>query len=85
MTMLKITKTDGAVQELEVTPATEYLFEQQYRKGFYKAFREDEMMSEVYYVTWLTLQEAGETVKPFGIEFIKTLKEVEVKDSAPLT
>lgn len=85
MTMLKITKLDNSVLEGEVTPATEYLFEQQYKKGFYKSFREDEMQSEVYFVAWLTLQEAGETVKPFGIEFVKTLRKVEVLDSAPLT
>lgn len=85
MARLKITRLDGTVLEGEITPKVEYLFEMYHKKGFHKSFREDEMQTAVYYTSWLVTQEEGETVKPFGLDFISTLKSVEVLDSDPLT
>ena len=52
--------------------------------GFHKAFRDEEKQSDVYWLAWEVTRRAGESVKPFGIDFIETLKSVEVLDSDPL-
>ena len=85
MAKLKIVRTDGSVTEGEITPAVEYAFEQYAKLGFHKAFRDLERQSDVYWIAWEVLRRSGETVKPFGIEFIETLKNVEVLDSDPLS
>jgi len=84
MAKLKITRTDGTQTEHEITPAVEYAFEQTKGKGFHKAFRDDEKQSDIYWLAWECIRRSGETVKPFGIEFVETLKLVEVLDSDPL-
>jgi hypothetical protein len=84
MAKLKIVRNDGSVLEGEITPAVEYAFEQYAKMGFHKAFRDQELQSHVYWLSWEVTRRSGETVKPFGIEFIETLKSVEVLDSDPL-
>ena len=84
MARLKIVRTDGSVIEGEITPAVEYFFEQQTKMGFHKAFRYLEQQSHVYLLAHEVIRRSGETVKPFGMEFIETLKSVEVLDSDPL-
>jgi len=84
MAKLKIVRQDGSVLEGEITPAVEYAFEQYAKKGFHKAFRDDEMQTSVYWLAWEVTRRSGETVKPFGIDFIETLKSVSVEDSDPL-
>jgi hypothetical protein len=85
MAKLKIVRTDGSVLEGEISPAVEFEFEQHAKMGFHKAFREMERQQDVYFLAWvITRRTAGETVKPFGIEFIETLKSVSVEDSDPL-
>jgi hypothetical protein len=84
MAKLKITRMDGSVLEGEITPAVEYSFELYAKKGFHRSFREDEMQTSVYWLSWEITRRSGESVKPFGIEFIETLKSVEVLDSDPL-
>jgi hypothetical protein len=84
MAKLKIVRTDGSVLEGEITPAVEYSFELHHKLGFHRAFREQEMQTMVYWLAWEVTRRSGETVKPFGIEFIETLKSVEVLDSDPL-
>lgn len=85
MAKLKIVRTDGSVLEGEITPAVEYAFEQYAKKGFHKAFRDDEMQTSVYWLAWEVTRRSGESVKPFGIDFIETLKSVSVEDSDPLS
>jgi hypothetical protein len=84
MAKLKIVRQDGSVLEGEITPAVEYAFEQYAKKGFHQAFRQDEKQSDVYWLSWEITRRSGETVKPFGMEYIETLKSVEVLDSDPL-
>ena len=84
MAKLKVTKIDGTKTEHEITPAIQYAFEQTRGKGFFKVLREEEKESDVYWCAWECLRRSGETVKPFGIEFIETLKAVEVTESDPL-
>jgi hypothetical protein len=84
MAKLKIVRTDETVIEGEITPAVEYAFELHHKVGFHRAFREQEMQGMLYWLSWEVIRRSGETVKPFGIEFIETLKSVEVLDSDPL-
>ena len=84
MAKLIITRTDGVKTEHEITPAIEYAFEQTHNKGFYKALREEERQGLVYWLSWECVRRSGETVKPFGMDFIETLKSVEVSESDPL-
>jgi len=84
MAKLKIVRTDGSVLEGEITPAVEYAFEQYAKMGFHKSFRDQELQSHVYWLAWEVTRRSGETVKPFGLEFIEGLKSVEVLDSDPL-
>jgi hypothetical protein len=84
MARLKIVRNDGSVLEGEITPAVEYSFELHHKLGFHRAFRTEEMQGMVYWIAWEITRRSGETVKPFGIEFIETLKSVEVLDSDPL-
>ena len=84
MAKLKIVRNDGTELVGEITPSIEYAFEQFYKIGFHRAFREQEMQSMVYYLAWEITKRAGEAPKPFGEAFIETLKSVEVIDSEPL-
>ena len=85
MAKLKIVRNDGSVLEGEITPAVEYAFEQYAKKGFHKAFRDDEMQTSVYWLAWEVTRRSGESVKPFGIDFVESLKSVSVEDSDPLS
>lgn len=79
MASLKVTRADGSESVHPVTPAIEYAFEQKFRKGFHKAFREDEKQEHIYWLAWECLRRADAAdVKPFGIDFLETLKDVEV-------
>jgi len=84
MAKLKVTRTDGAVQEYEITPVIEYAFEQHFKKGFHKSLIEDQFQSSVYWLCWEAIRRSGETVKPFGEDFISILKSVDVLESDPL-
>ena len=84
MAKLIVTMTDSAVHEIEITPRLEYSFELYAKKGFHKSFLEDSMQSHVYWLAWEGLRLSGVTVKPFGADFLETLKSVEVAESDPL-
>jgi hypothetical protein len=47
---LKITKASGEESILEITPAIEYAFEQQWKMGFHKYFRDEEKQTGLYWV-----------------------------------
>ena len=84
MARLKVTRADGTESTHELTPAIEYAFEQYAKKGFFKAFREDQKQSDIYWLAWECLRRAGAPdVKPFGEAFLETLKSVEVLDDNP--
>jgi hypothetical protein len=84
MARLKIVRNDGTEIIGEISPAIEYAFENYYKTGFHKAFRELEQQSMVYFLAWEITKRAGEGPKPFGEAFVETLKSVEVLDSDPL-
>ena len=84
MAKLKVTRATGEVSEHQITPIIEYAFEQHFKKGFHKYFREDEQQSAVYWLAWECLRRDGAPdVKPFGDKFLETLKAVEVLDDDP--
>jgi hypothetical protein len=85
MAQLKIVFNDGKVLTGEVTPILEYTFEQHYKMGFHKAFREEEMQSMVYFLAHEITKRSGESVDARLETFISTLKSVEVIDSDPLS
>ena len=84
MAKLVVTMADNSVTEIEITPRLEYAFEQHFKMGFHKAFREKEEQSMVYWLCHEGLRLSGVTVKPFGPDFLDTLKSVEVAESDPL-
>jgi hypothetical protein len=84
MAKLKVTMTDGQVEEYEITPLLEWSFEQHVKKGFMKAMIEDQKQSDVYFLAFEAIRRSGKTVKPFGEGFLETLKSVEVLESDPL-
>ena len=84
MAKLKIVRNDGTELIGEITPAIEYAFENYYKKGFHRFFREEEMQSGVYFLAWEITKRAGEAPKPFGEAFVDTLKSVTIEDSDPL-
>jgi hypothetical protein len=85
MARLKITRATGEVTEHQITPRIEYAFELYAKKGFHKAFRDDEKQSDLYWLAWECVRASGETVKSFGPEFLETLSKVEVLDDEPLS
>ena len=84
MAKLIVTMADNTVTEIEITPRLEYAFELYAKKGFHKAFRDDEKQSDVYALSHEGLRLSGVIVKPFGADFLDTLKSVEVAESDPL-
>lgn len=84
MAKIKIVRNDGSELVGEITPSVEYAFENHYKVGFHRFFREQEMQSGVYFLAWEITKRAGEAPKPFGEAFVETLKSVEVLDSDPL-
>ena len=72
------------MNEYQITPVIEYAFESHAKKGFHKAFRDDEKQSDVYWLCWECIRRSGESVKPFWEAFIETLAKVEVLDNEPL-
>jgi hypothetical protein len=78
MLKLKITRVSGEVDELKITPVIEFAFEQYAKKGFRKAFMEDEKQTDIYWLAWEALRRSGVSVKPFGQDFLETIENVEV-------
>ena len=84
MARLKITRDTGVVEEYEITPAIEVAFEAYAKTGIYLALSQQQKQTDVYYLCWEAIRRSGQTVAPFGDEFLKTLKKVEILDSDPL-
>ena len=84
MAKLKVIRADGQVQEFDITPTLEVSFENHTKKSFHKALVEDQKQSDVYWLCWEAIRRSGEVVKPFGDEFLDTLKSVDILPSDPL-
>lgn len=84
MAKLKVTRTDGSVNEFAITPLIQYAFEVYKKKGFHKAIMDDQLQSDIYWLCWECIRRSGETVKPFGESFVETLANVEILEDDPL-
>ncbi|MEI6680556.1 MAG: hypothetical protein WCL21_18250 [Mariniphaga sp.] len=89
MAFINIELVTGEKFSYELTPATEYAFEEKFNEGFYKRFREKEKQSDAYWLAWESQRDAaakgtGSAVKPFGGEYIATLKAVTIDFEATL-
>jgi len=84
MAKLKVTRADGSVGEFPITPLVQYGFEIYAKKGFHKAFIEDQKQSDIFWLAWECIRRSGEVVPMFGETFIETLRTVEVLDDDPL-
>lgn len=84
MAKLKIELVDGATHEIQITPKLQWAFENYAKKGFHRAFVEDQKQSDIYWLAYEGLRQNGITVKPFGEAFLDQLKEVEVIGDDPL-
>ena len=82
MAKLTITRVNGDVSTHEITPSIEYAFEQYAKKGFAKAFAEDQKQSDIFWLAWKCLSKT-EDVPLFGEKFVDQLARVEVGDSSP--
>jgi len=81
MIRLKITKASGEIAEYEISPAIEFAFEQNFKSGFHKRFRDEEKQSDVYWLAWESERRAGITVPLFGEKYLETLSKVEILDA----
>lgn len=81
MIKLKITKASGEIAEYEISPAIEFAFEQFFKSGFHKRFRDEEKQSDVYWLAWESERRAGITVPLFGEKYLETLSKVEILDA----
>ena len=84
MAKLKVTRVDGTVNEYEITPVSEYAFENHAKMGFHKCIVELQRQTDIYWICWEAIRRSGETVLPFGEAFIETLASVDVVESTPL-
>ena len=84
MAKLKVTRADGTTGEYPITPLVQYGFEIYAKKGFHKAFIEDQKQSDIFWLAWECIRTSGETVPIFGPLFLDTLVKVEVLDDNPL-
>ena len=82
MAKLRITMVNGDVGDYPITPSIEYAFEAHAKKGFSKAFREDEKQGDVFFVAYECLKRSGtlHRIPLFGASFIEMLAKVEVLD-----
>ncbi len=67
MAKLIVTMVDNTVHNIEITPRLEYAFELYAKKGFHKAFRDDEMQTSIYWLSWEGLRLSGVTVNPDSV------------------
>ena len=81
MIKLRVTKASGDVLDFDISPALEYAFEQQFKTGFHKRFRDEERQSDIYWLSWEAERRAGNTVAPFGDSYLLTLSKVEILDA----
>lgn len=84
MATVRVTRPNGDVKDYEITHTIQYLFEEKYGIGFYKALFEEQKQTHVFYCVWEAMKRSGETVVPFGVDFMDTLKNVEVLKEDPL-
>ena len=75
---VKTVLEDGTEHIFSLRPRIIVDFEQKYGKGMAKLFGDEQKLEHIYYLGWATLKANGIVVKPFGSEFLDTIKSVEL-------
>ena len=73
---IKVKTNDGTDATFPLRPRIIVDFEQKYNKGLAKLIGEEQKLEHIYYLAWLALKHNGNIIKPFGGDFLDTLKEV---------
>lgn len=81
MAKLRVTRVNGDVSEHAITPSVEYAFEIYAKKGFARAFADDQKQSDIFWLAWKCISKT-EDVPLFGEKFVDTLAKVEVLDDS---
>lgn len=81
---IQVNRADGTQGTYEITPAIEYSFELTHKKSYFKTMSEEQHQTHLYWLAWEAIRRSGqETVKPFGMEFVETLKSVDILPNDP--
>lgn len=75
---VKVTMEDGTEHQNVLRPRVIVDFEQKFGKGMAKLLGEEQKLEHIYYLGWATLKANGIPVKPFGGDFLDTIKSVEL-------
>lgn len=75
---VKTTMEDGTEHSFSLRPRIIVDFEQKYGKGMAKLLGDEQKIEHIYYLGWATLKANNIPVKPFGPDFLDTIKTVEL-------
>jgi hypothetical protein len=80
---LTITKTDGSVRTVPITPKVIVAFEREFKCGMSSAFNPDRdpKMEHIYWLGWKAEHMAGHVVKPFD-GYLDDIDKIDVEDDA---
>lgn len=78
-TSLKVVMVDGTESVHLITPLIEYNFELQFKDGILPTLAK-QRNSDVYWLAWECLRQAGTVVPPFGPEFLKLIASADFAD-----
>jgi len=75
---IKTVMAHGTEHQFSLRPRIIVDFEQKFGKGLAKLLGDEQKLEHIYYLGWKSLQSNGIIVKPFGGEFLDTIKSVEL-------
>ena len=75
---IKVKLVDKEEMTFSLRPRIIVEFEQKYGKGMAKLFGDGQKLEHLYYLGWATLKANGVVVKPFGNDFLDTVKSCEL-------
>jgi hypothetical protein len=75
---VKIVLADGSEFTYPLRPRIIVAFEQKFGAGFAKLLGNEQRLEHIYWLGWESLKANGQIVKPFGADFLDTVKTVEL-------
>jgi hypothetical protein len=75
---VKVNLVEGTEHTFSLRPRVIVEFEQKFNKGLGKLIGDEQKLEHLYYLAWASLKANGIVVKPFGADFLDTLKSVEL-------
>jgi len=76
--LVKTVMADSTEHLFSLSPRLIVAFEQKYGKGMSKLLGEDQHVEHIFWLGWESLKINGLPQKPFGPEFLDTIKSVEL-------